>query len=193
MGLDRPPSGGADDIEPFKQALWKFALAVEPLTGNLYVGGDEDGGVWRCGLADPSNPEWEKVSKSLDFAAGDLAQDPDKVPHADIQDLVLDADGSLLTACDGGTYRLPNPANHRGGPKRRWTAVGKTIRNNEAFSVALDTLKDVLTVASADNGTACWCRVRTSRRTTRCAWSSAAPLSESPTRHRPGRRRGWCR
>lgn len=147
------PTGGADVIEPFKQAVWKFALAVQPGTGDVYVGGDEDGGIWRCGLADPANPAWEKISKSLDFAASDLAQDPDKVPHADIQDLVFDSGGSLVTACDGGVYRLPNPGNGPGKGERRWTAIGKTIRNNEAFSVALDTLNNVLTVASADNGT----------------------------------------
>ncbi|MDQ6790340.1 MAG: hypothetical protein M3075_06785 [Candidatus Dormibacteraeota bacterium] len=147
------PAGGAAAIEPYSQAVWKFALAIEPLTGDIYVGGDEAGGVWRCRLADPSNPQWEKISKSLDFAGADLAQDPDKVPHADIQDLVFDAAGNLLTACDGGVYRLPNPSNRPGGAQRKWTAIGAAIRNNEAFSVALDTLNNILTVASADNGT----------------------------------------
>lgn len=147
------PPGGPDAIEPLKQALWKFALAIDPQSGDMYVGGDEGGGVWRCGLADPSHPVWEKISKSLDFAGSDLAQDPDKVPHADIQDLVFDRDGNLLAACDGGIYRMPNPGNRHGGPARKWTAIGKAIRNNEAFSVALDSLNNLLTVASADNGT----------------------------------------
>lgn len=147
------PGDSSASFSPLNMAVWKFALAVSPQSGDVFVGGDESGGIWRYDLSAPAGPQWEKVSKSLDFAGSDLAQDPDKVPHADVQDLVFDATGNLLAATDGGTYRLPNPSNLPGAPPRKWHAVGTGTANNEAFSVSLDTLNDLATIASADNGT----------------------------------------
>ena len=75
--------------------------------------------------------------------------------HDDCQHLVIDAEGDLLAATDGGVYRLMNPARE---PQRRavrqWYAIATTMRNNEAFSVGYDTLNRIAVAGSADNGSA---------------------------------------
>ena len=149
------PGGTPDALIPLLQGVWKFAMTAT--AGSLYVGGDE-GGIWRCDLANPSSPHWERLSR-LGGVTGDFVpSDSDTLQrlavHDDCQDLVIDAAGDLLAATDGGVYRLVNPAREPAPQRgvRGWYAIATMMRNNEAFLVGYDTLNRIVVAGAADNG-----------------------------------------
>ena len=129
-----PPAGGAGKIYTDQQT-WKFALAADPQHPMLFVAADE-GGVWRADVSNASRPKWSQISGQ-------------GVPHADAQGFVFDANGDLVACNDGGVFRLQKPSTDP-----HWLPIGSTLRNNEALSVAYDTLSESVTVGAADNGVA---------------------------------------
>jgi hypothetical protein len=139
------PSGGSAAIHPGKQGYAKFAIGAHPTWPFLFVAGD--GEIWRADLTDRSTPDWKQVSGVADFAGANV---PDGSPHTDYQAFVFDAAGDLLAGNDGGIYRLVGTATTT--PK--WLHLGWTMRNNEPLGVAYDTLANVATVGSGDNGIA---------------------------------------
>jgi hypothetical protein len=138
------PPGGGDAINPLGEGNAKFAIAADPAHPMLFAGGDQEG-VWRADVTDPARPVWLQISKAAQYAGANV---PDDAPHDDTQALVFDAAGNLLVANDGGVYRLIGPS----GPAPTWVHLGRTMRNNEVFAVAYDTLSGVAVIGSADDG-----------------------------------------
>ena len=71
-------------------------------------------------------------------------------PHPDSRDMAFDANGDLLESDDGGIYRLVDPNTPA---SRVWRSVNGNIRPTEFFSVAYDSLNNVVFGGSQDNGT----------------------------------------
>ncbi|MSQ97043.1 MAG: hypothetical protein EXR98_21155 [Gemmataceae bacterium] len=70
-------------------------------------------------------------------------------PHADSREMVFDANGNIIEADDGGIYRLSNP----NMAARKWSSVNGNLRVTEFYSLAYDSLNNVVLGGTQDVGT----------------------------------------
>jgi hypothetical protein len=167
QGVFRSDDGGeswtalgvpAPEIFPGGQGIVHGAMLAHPTDPNVvFIGGDRqdspfpnangcttfNANVFRGDVAQlPGNPWQSVVCNGANGTA----------PHADSRAMVLDANGNLLHADDGGIYRLLNP-DHAAGV-RRWVAVTGDLRAVELHSVAYDPLSRIVFGGAQDDGTA---------------------------------------
>src|SRR5205823_12743620 len=95
--------------------------------------------VFRGDASRPAGSQWTSVTNN---GANGTS------PHADNRDLQFDAAGNLLSANDGGIYRLVNP----NLSSRRWVSVIGDIRATELYSVAYDSINHTLLGGAQDTG-----------------------------------------
>ena len=127
MDMPAPPSG----IVPAGQGDLHFSLVADPSNVNrVYVGGDI-AGIWVGDASLAPGSQW-----------GDAwAFNP---PHPDSRDMRFDANGELLEADDGGTYRRISGS---------WDSIASDMQATEIHDVAYDTVSDVVFGGTQDNGT----------------------------------------
>jgi hypothetical protein len=128
---------------PNGQGTWHLAFAADPTDPNrFFIDGDVSGGFRvTCNDGNPALDSWENISNA---GANGTA------PHADSRDMKFDANNNLLEADDGGIYRLNSPNNPA---VRTWTPVQGSLHNTEFYSLAYDSLNNVLFGGAQDNGT----------------------------------------
>ena len=150
-------------VKPGSQGRIHFSIAADPNSPNMvYIGGDRqdnpfpnsigatdftanlmrgDRSVAPNAAAVPS-PQWTAITDN--FAAGNSS------PHADSREIVFDANDNMVEADDGGVYRRSNPTSNAGG----WTSVNGDLLVGQFWSIAMDTVNDVIFGGLQDTGTA---------------------------------------
>jgi autotransporter-associated beta strand protein len=144
-------------LEGNKQANLHFALVADPTQkGVAYIAGS---GNFLTGISDES-----ATIVRVDYnASGNAATYTPVVfptlsssPHPDTRALVINSQGNLLAANDGGVYVLNNP----GAANAAWSALGGSAANGspiraiEAYQAVMDPKTGRLGVAMQDNGAA---------------------------------------
>ncbi len=131
-----------------KQGDLHFSIAADPVAPNVvYIGGDSYNGAGNLYSWDPgndSNPIGGTWRIMVFSGANDTA------PHADSRAMVFDHENDLLQADDGGIYKLFEPSNRAA---RHWISRNGDLSINEQYSVAFDTVNDILFAGTQDNGT----------------------------------------
>ncbi len=109
---------------------------------------NSSGRHFRGDASKPAGTQWYAIN------ATGLASNPNDgangtSPHADSREMVFDANGNIIEADDGGIYRLTNPNT----ATRKWSSVNGNLRVTEFYSVAYDSLNNVVFGGTQDVGT----------------------------------------
>jgi hypothetical protein len=99
-----------------------------------------DGRAWRIDASQPSGSQDTNV-----VANGANHTDP----HGDGRGAAFAADGSVLWGCDGGIFRLVNPAN---AATRTWVSANGNITPTEFYSIAYDSRNNIIFGGAQDTG-----------------------------------------
>ncbi|HEV3003498.1 MAG TPA: hypothetical protein VGX78_03515, partial [Pirellulales bacterium] len=151
-------------INPGGQGRTNLSLVADPKDANLiYVGGDRQPGDDEEGVSFPNADGSTSFSARLFSGVYDTnaASGPSSMtwtpivgsstgktaPHPDSRAMIIDANGRLLEADDGGLYvldlTLATPA---------WASLNGNLAITEMYSVAYDSLNDVVFSGNQDNG-----------------------------------------
>ncbi len=157
-------------FKPGGQGGIHASIRVDPTTTTrVYAGGDRQdaplpnylgaanytGSLWRgdatvaAGNTAPS-PQWDHLTHSnaiVTIPNGGTASS--SAPHADLREMVFDANGNIVEGDDGGIYRRTNPANNTGD----WVSVNGNIQVTEMHDVTYDTLSNRIISGNQDTGT----------------------------------------
>jgi hypothetical protein len=137
--------GTAPQVSDGGQGGTHMAVVADPTDGDkVYVSGDRGpgasngnkGNAFRGSVAGNS---WTEL---------DAGGAPSTSPHPDSRDMQF-AGGDLLQSNDGGIYRLVHP---NGGGTPEWSSMLGNLRNTEFYSVAFDSLNNVIFGGTQDNG-----------------------------------------
>ncbi len=138
--MDVPP------IHPGGQGYPNTSLAAHPSNNTLvFIGGDRitvypfSGNVRRGNSSAAAGTQFTAI---MDAGGNNTA------PHADSRDLAFDANGSLLESDDGGVYRRTNPTG-----AGSWVSVIGDLSVMEVHDLDHDSLANVITIGTQDNGT----------------------------------------
>jgi hypothetical protein len=115
------------------------AFAADPNSPNVvYFGGYAHSTVWVCdaSITDP-NSRWTAITVN---GTGQ---------HADLRAFAFDANGDLLSADDGGIYRLKNTHNPA---TRTWVSLNTNLQITEVEAIAYDNHNHILVGGAQDNG-----------------------------------------
>jgi hypothetical protein len=137
-------------LNPAGSADTKFSIAADRNDPNVvFVGGDADpviGFAARIMRGDFGFNHWQDV-----YAYPPLSLSYNGTPHSDSRNMVFDANGNVLECDDGGIYRLSGPDNFL-GLGSSWSSVNGNIRPTEFYSVAYDSLDNLIFGGTQDNG-----------------------------------------
>ena len=126
---DRQPKTGPDGIEGNTDDTFPNSIGANNFSGRVFV-------------VDASKAVGTQATPiTNNFANGTS-------PHADSRDMRFDANGNILESDDGGIYRLTNP--NQGS--QTWSAVIGNLRVSQFYSVAYDTLNNVIIGGMQDTG-----------------------------------------
>ncbi len=148
--------------KPGSQGAIHFSIVADPTSPNLvFVGGDRQDNPFPNSIGatgftgnlmrgDRSvaptggniSPQWTAITDN--FAGGNSG------PHADSRRMVFDANGDIIEGDDGGVYRRDNPTSNAGA----WTSVNGDLKVAEIWSLAVDTVNNVVVAGFQDTGTA---------------------------------------
>ncbi|MDX1431795.1 MAG: LEPR-XLL domain-containing protein, partial [Gammaproteobacteria bacterium] len=162
-------STGFVGIHPGAQADTHFSMVADPADADVvYVGGDRQPGggggepafpnasgadnftarLFRGDASLASGSQWQAITDdgAPNDGAGGL---PGTAPHADSRDMAF-VGGNLVEVDDGGIYQLSNP----GAVNRTWTSLNGNLTLTEFYSVAWDSVNDVILGGTQDVGVA---------------------------------------
>ncbi|MEQ1826133.1 MAG: hypothetical protein ABL921_09305, partial [Pirellula sp.] len=130
--------GAAPDINAGSQGINNFAIVADPTSAtDVYVGGDRLPNLFH---GNSSSGSWFSIA-GVPFANNTR-------PHADTRYLMFQDNSTLVTADDGGIYRMKNPLTLG----ESWTSAGGNINAIEFYSLAYDTNPGLLLGGTQDNG-----------------------------------------
>jgi len=150
-GVDNDSANGIDNAAEFQftvigtvpninngnQGINNFAIVADPTSPTeFYIGGDQPSHLFR---GDAATNNWTSI---VTFNAND------SIPHADTRFLALQDNTTLVTADDGGIYRLNNPL----GTTGTWASAGGNLNAIEFYSLAYDTTPGLIFGGTQDNG-----------------------------------------
>jgi hypothetical protein len=152
----RSPDQGSTwtPMDPFPDPSHQAGFAADPDHPNVVFAAGVPGGgpaklgdggaIYRGDLLAVGTPQWQLIS----FGGA-----TNTAPHVDGRDMVF-SNGTLLDTNDGGIYRLVNPnGDSSPAPPRAWAPLVGNMQTTEFYSVAYDSLNNIIFGGSQDNGT----------------------------------------